>query len=133
MLFILIPLKSCWNIHCILNPAFYIHKIQRKHLNQQCILLIQGIVLKVKQRKIKSGQCFTAVFWLELLVVEDYVDAHTYFCFSCLLAVLKNHSKPKCWYNNYSSKSKISSMYGNGCVYVTVWKKSKLCTDYETR
>lgn len=66
------------------------------------------------QKHFKSGQYFTAVFFLELVMVEDYADdhnAHTYFCFSCMLAIPKNHFKPQCCFSKCCSKNKVSSMY----------------------
>lgn len=117
MLFILLPLISCRKYSLYSEtPLFYIHKNQTKYLNQQSISLITWKFLKVEQKNFKSGQYFTAVFFLELVMVEDYVDdhnAHTYFHFSCVLAIPKKHFKPECCYGKYSRKNKVSSMYGN--------------------
>jgi len=109
------------NIHCILKktPFFNLHKNQTKYLSHPSVSLSIRKILKVKQEIFKSEQYFTAVFFLELVVVEEHVDdhnAHTYFCFGCMLAIPKNHFKPECCYSKYSSKDKVSSMYGN-CVY----------------
>lgn len=91
MLFILIFLISFRKYAlCYENPLSYIHKNKTKYLNQQTLSLIIWIFLKAKQKKFKSGQYCSAVFFLELVMVDEYTDdhnAHTRFHFSCTLVI----------------------------------------------
>lgn len=74
-------------------------------------------------------------------MVEDYADdhnAHTYFCFSCLLEIPKTTLNLSAASVSAAARTKFLlctetvCAWGGG-VYVTVKQDSKICTDHENQ